>query len=437
MSRNGEINAVIGLQFGDEGKGRTVDQWASTAHIVARGTGANNAGHAVQLPNGEEIDLHLIPSGVVHPVMNVIGGNTQVNPIDLFTDEIAKLEKAGIGISPDNLMLASQAHLIFPAHVEADKGREAKTDQKQGSTSKGVAFVNAEKALRTGVQAGRLIGMAWGDIVDMALEHRKNMATMFGLSKDKSHRTRALKEAKKFADYARMLVPFIGDTVAYLNEACDDGKRILLEGAQAIGLDVNFGEYPKSTSYATGPSAILDGVGLGGRSIDEKIGVIKLIPSRVGGGSVVTRIKDPTLEERLRGEPGAIDRESGKSTGRDRTLGYLDLAWLRRAVMLSHPDQLVLTKADKMREYGNKTLVCVGYNYVSPMGGKRQLDVAPTSYEDLIRCEPIYRSFRTWKDCGSKAAEAYYRFIEDELGVPVTMVGTGPGRNDFIRRHAD
>lgn len=435
MSRNGEINAVIGLQFGDEGKGRMIDYFAQNADIVARGTGGPNAGHAVQLNDGTEIDLHQVPSGVAYPsVINVMGGNMLVNPVSMFEDELTKLDQAGIKVGPGNLMVAAEAQLILPAHIEADEARENDSKKSQGSTKSGMAFAAMDKALREGVQAGQLVGMNYDQIVDMALARRDVLAGMFGLSRDKRHRAAAEAKAKQFAFNARQLCGYIEDAASFVSNEYNNGASILLEGAQGTGLGVNFGKYPNTASYPTGVSAIADGVGLGGRPLNRVVGVAKLIPSKVGGGNFVTRFEDPSLEEKFRGKPGAIDAERGKTTGRPRELGYFDLPMLRRGVELDAPTEIALTKADKVRLFGSYTKICVCYEHKTPLGEDRWLAVAPTSDRELARCSPIYKNMLSWGDCGSKAAEAYYRFIEDELGVPVTMVGTGPGRNDFIRR---
>ncbi|MGH9856240.1 MAG: adenylosuccinate synthetase, partial [Acidobacteriota bacterium] len=298
------IDVVVGLQRGDEGKGRFVDLMAEKHDIVARFNGGNNAGHTVALPDGRELALHLIPSGVTHPhTMNIIGNGTLVNPVKLI-DEIADIESKDIKVSPKNLKISNGAHLILPHHISDDEIREAGKGG-QGSTKSGIAQVASYKALRTGARVEIIKYDPEGlkSLVQAGLVAQRQLRKEVGLGPlDEETVT------SKFMDCAKQLYPYITDTVFYLNMQLRKPKpaRVLAEGAQAFLLDIDHGMYPFTTSTSTTTAGVCSGLGAAPFYIDKVTGIAKAIQSHVGGGPFVTEITDKELLKKLHGDMSTI-----------------------------------------------------------------------------------------------------------------------------------
>src|SRR5664279_3452287 len=356
------IDVIIGLQRGDEGKGRFVDMLAADHDIVARFNGGNNAGHTVVLPDGRDLALHLVPSGIAHPgTMNVIGNGTLVNPVKLV-EEIENIQSKGIEVSKDNLMLGSAAHLILPHHIYADEIRELGSGS-QGSTKSGIAQVASQKAMRAGARV-ELINdnpQSLYDLVYESLVAQKPLRDEAGLDPiDES----AI--AKDYVENTKRISVYVADTVLYINQQlrADKPARVLAEGAQAFWLDIDHGMYPYTTSSSTASGGVCTGLGVPPAFVDQVTGIAKAIPSHVGGGPFVTEITDTKTLHRLHGDMTTIDAEKGTTTGRVRRLGHLDLPQIRRSQMVNGVDgkqDMALTKLDWIDRYGDEVKICVAY----------------------------------------------------------------------------
>lgn len=430
------VNVLVGEQRGDEGKGRFVDMMAEEHDIVARFNGGNNAGHTVVLPDGTELALHLVPSGIAHEgKMNLIGNGTLVNPVKLV-EEIADIESKGLEVSRKNLKLSSGAHLILPHHIYEDAIREAGVGG-QGSTKSGIAQVASVKAMRTGVRTEIIKNDPEGlfTLVWDALVEQRILREQAGLD--------AVDEkdiARQYVEKARHLGSYITDTVFYLNQQLrkDQPARVLAEGAQAFLLDIDHGMYPFVTSSSTTAGGAATGLGVAPRFIEQVTGVVKAIPSHVGGGPFVTEETDAATLERLHGDKTTIDAEVGTTTGRIRRLGHLDIPQIRRSQMVNGTDDTALSKLDWVPRYGEAVQVCVAYERKG-----KQLDIAPDAAYKLEQSQPVYETLPTWNEDiqGVRKfedlpanAQRYVQFIENHTQVPISMIGVGPRRDQVIVR---
>ena len=411
----GQAVFVVGLQHGDEGKGKIVDLLTKDVFAVVRGNGGSNAGHTIVLRNGQILALHQLPSGVTYPgKLNVIAHGVLVDPVRLVA-EIKDARLKGILIAPDSLAVSDMAHMVLPHHKVLDSAREAGKNA-QGSTQAGIAYAASEKSLREGIRMEAILRKTKEELAQIALQ-RLNGADG------------AKKLAEKFADAAVSLQPYIKDTPLVLNTVLDSGKDMLIEGAQAYGLDINHGKYPYTTSGGTTVPALIEGTGINPKRAGKVVGVAKATPSKVGGGSFVSKIEDGSIANSTRGKKGEIDGEYGATTGREREVGYLDLVLLKRAIQINGVDEIALTKFDCLKRHGVATKIVVAYD----LGGKKLL-VPPNSDFGLSRCKPIFKEFPTWQDDSSKEASAYLAYIENYLSTPVGIVGNGPGRDQVIIR---
>jgi adenylosuccinate synthase len=429
------IDVIVGLQRGDEGKGRFVDLEAREYDVIARGNGGANAGHTV-VPDGmEPIALHQIPSGIAHPdKLNVIGNGVYLDPLRL-QGEIQDAQEAGIEVSSDNLLISDIAHLVMPHHVALDQLRET-SDKEQGSTKSGIAYVACDKYLREGIRAESIDDPKM--LFDLAYEGlcRVRMPKWNPWKKVGSN-TKVRQEARDWVASAQRLSPHITDTVGVVNDRLKAGNRVLAEGAQAHWLDINHGMYPAVTSSSTTVSGLLDGLGVSAKNLGKVTGVAKIIKSHVGGGPFVTQVHDEQLANRLRGPEGMTDSEYGATTNRPRRVGYPDIVELQNAVAINGVDELVLSKIDRAPRFGSYVLVATSYLH---NGQARR--TAPSSAKALEECEPFYRRLKTWEiedgvrkydDLPAEATE-FVELFEDKLGLPVTKLGVGPKRNQVIIR---
>jgi adenylosuccinate synthase len=426
------VDIVLGLQRGDEGKGRIVDLIAGQYDIVARFNGGPNAGHTVVNGNAGPLKLHQLPSGVARPdVLNVVGNGALLDPIRLL-DEIIEVQGAGVQISPANLVLSDLAHLILPHHISLDEIREAGAGR-QGTTKRGIAFAARDKYERIGARAELITydTALLHTLVRQGLKDVNEARRAAGLEPHEPER-----EAREWVAGAIKLGPYISDTIALVQASLKKGKTVLAEGAQAFGLDIEFGMYPYVTSSHTTSGGAVNGLGIDPHGIDRVIGVVKVIKSHVGGGPFVTEIKDNDLASHIRGERGKIDSEYGATSGRERQIGYLDLPELRRAVVVNGVTEIALTKFDVLRRFGEQMRVAVAYE----LSGST-LRHAPSSAAQLAACKPVYKDWPLWsEDITSvrktqdlpKQARALLNFLADELHVPITMVGVGPERDQII-----
>ena len=431
----GQAVFVVGLQHGDEGKGKIVDLLAKDATAVARGNGGSNAGHTIVLQNGKVAALHQLPSGVAYDdKLNVIAHGVLLDPVRLI-EEMRDVKRKGIRLSPNNLAISDMAHLVLPKHKVLDAARESGQGA-QGSTKAGIAFAASDKSLREGIRVSAIRIMNRDQLFEIAYEGLRGTKTPMSLLpvKRRISQMQAAKLADDFADSAIKLKPYIKDTPGLLNEMLSEGKTVLIEGAQAFGLDINHGKYPYSTSTGTTVPALIDGTGINPKFAGRVVGVAKATPSKVGGGSFVSRITDEEVAASTRGNKGDVDGEFGATTGRQREVGYLYLVLLKRAGLINGVDEIALTTFDCLRRHGNTTKIVVAYE--RKLRGKKieKLLVPPSSDEELALCTPFFKEFNTWSDDNSPAAAKYLKFIEDYLGIPVSIVSNGPGRNQIILR---
>lgn len=430
------ITVVQGEQRGDEGKGRFVDMLAEEHDIVARFNGGNNAGHTVVLPDGRVLKLHLVPSGIAYShIVNVIGNGTLINPVKLI-EEIEHINDNGITISKDKFKISSAAHLILPSHISEDEIREA-GEGKQGSTKSGIAQVSASKYSRLGVRAEIIkndLNSLEGIIIDK-LKGQRTEREELGLV--------ALNEEQLAKDYivaAKLLAPYITDTTYYLNMQLnkEEPARILAEGAQAFLLDIDHGMYPFTTSSSTTVGSVSTGLGVPPMKINRVVGVSKVTQSHVGGGPFVTEILDKETLSNLHGDMTAIDAERGVTTNRTRRLGHLDLPSIRRSQMINGTTEMAITKLDWLPRYGKTIAVCVAYKRKGKV-----LKIAPDAAYKLEQSTPIYEEVPNWTEDIQgvrkfsnlpKNAQKYVEYIEQQTGVPITMIGVGPKRGQVIVR---
>lgn len=418
---------IIGAQWGDEGKGKFIDYLSGQADIVVRGQGGNNAGHTV-VANGKKYALHLIPSGILYPeTVNVIGNGVVFDP-EGFIKELDKLIEQGVDVS--NIKISNRAHVVFPYHKLLDKlAEEARGDMKIGTTQKGIGPCYMDKVERTGIRLCDLLNPeAFLALLTAQVEKKNQQLTaVYG------HEPMAVEPI--YSAYLAMterLKPYIDDTVSYVNDALEAGKKILLEGAQGTLLDIDLGTYPFVTSSHPTSGGFSIGVGIGPNRINEVLGITKAYTTRVGAGPFVTE-QDNAIGDRIRTQ----GNEFGTTTGRPRRCGWLDLVIVRYAARVNGLTAIALSLLDVLTGF-ESVEVCTGYE----LDGKVIKDF-PASLSDLARCKPIYKTFKGWDEpiteCESfedlpQAAREYVEFIEDYLQVPVAFISVGPKREQTIIR---
>ena len=419
--------AIIGSQWGDEGKGRIVDLLSSNVDMVVRFQGGNNAGHTVVKGN-DEFKLHLIPSGILYPdVTCVIGNGVVLNP-EVLIEELDSLESKGI--STGNLKISCNAHLVMPYHIVLDKAGEHRLGKsKIGTTHKGIGPVYADKALRSGIRTQ--------DLQDLKI-FRTKLEESLKLNNaiiEKIYGLKPLDPDEVFAEYVKYgkrIEKYIVDTTFLISEALDRNQKVLFEGAQGTMLDIDHGTYPYVTSSSTVAGGICIGAGVGPGRLDEIIGVVKAYTTRVGSGPF------PTEES---GKIGKYMREKGyeygTTTGRPRRCGWLDAVILKYSVMVNTIDSVAVTKLDVLTGL-KKIKICTGYKYE----GKIYNDM-PCHQTIMHKCQPIYEEFKCWNEDISrvrnfedlpKPAQNYIKNIERIIKVPVSMVSVGAERSKIILR---
>ena len=416
--------AVIGAQWGDEGKGKIVDLLTPHFSIVARYQGGHNAGHTVYV-RGTKFVLHLIPSGILHAgVTCVIGNGVVVDPEALF-QEIEALAGHGVEVG-DRLLISEKAHLILPYHRDLDLLHEARRgDRKIGTTSRGIGPAYEDKIGRRGIRVGDL-----ADPAGLAEEIRENVQARNRLVGDSVLDWQQVFERLQ-ADGLRMR-RWVGDVSRFLATEMARGRAVLFEGAQGTLLDIDHGTYPFVTSSNATAGGVCTGLGIGPRAVDGVLGVAKAYITRVGGGPLPTELAGP-LADRLR-EGG---QEYGASTGRPRRCGWYDAVAVRYAVRVNGLDGLALTKLDVLDGL-DEIRICTSYRC-----GGVVLTEFPSDVRQLAACEPIYESHPGWAQPtrGARSydelpalARAYVARLEEASLVPVTIISTGSDRDDTIFR---
>ena len=410
---------IVGLQWGDEGKGKIVDNLAQTNDFVCRFAGGHNAGHTIVV--GENVyALHLIPSGVLNPkAKNIVGNGVVLSPVD-FIKEMSQFDNLD-----GRLFISDKAHLLLPYHALIDQARERmKGDKAIGTTGKGIGPAYGDKIARVGHRVGELLNPS--KLVDKIMayfETNQKVFEVMGLSTPS--RDELLEELN---GYNKILAPFITDTTLLIWEALDSNQRILLEGAQGTMLDIDHGTYPYVTSSTTVSAGACSGLGINPKDIGRVTGIAKAYCTRVGNG--------PFPSEDL-GESGEILRknghEFGTTTGRPRRCGWFDAVAMKHAVRINGVDQVALMKLDVLDGF-KEIKVCVAYE----VDGKR-VEYVPYDLEDA---KPIYKSFKGWDktegirefDKLPSSAKDYIEALEEMIGTKMGIISTSPQREDTIIR---
>lgn len=420
-----KLDVVLGLQWGDEGKGKIVDVLASEYPVVARFQGGPNAGHSIHF-EGKKFVLHSVPSGVFRDgSINFIGSGVVLDPI-IFREECLAIEAMGVPVK-ERVVIADRAHLILPTHRIIDAASEAaKGKSKIGSTLKGIGPTYMDKTGRNGLRVGDILTP---DFKERFLKLKnKHIAYLkqYDFEYDASENEQAWLDAVEYMKQFEIV-----DGAYRVNDYLMGGKSILAEGAQGTLLDVDFGSYPFVTSSSTSCAGACTGLGVSPHSIGKVYGVFKAYCTRVGSGPFPTELFDETGEQlRQKGF------EFGATTGRPRRTGWLDLPALKYAVMIDGVDELIMMKADVLDGF-DTIKVAVSYE----VGGK-QTDEIP--YDVYAEVKPVYREFKGWKcdltkvkieDQMPSEFKEYVKFIEDYLKVPVRIISLGPDRDQTIVRN--
>lgn len=421
-----KVDVLLGLQWGDEGKGKIVDVLTPNYNIIARFQGGPNAGHTL-LFNGKKHVLHTIPSGVFRDsATNVIGNGVVIDPITL-KKELLGLEAAGV--HPEKVLrISRKAHLILPTHRMLDAASElAKGKAKIGSTLKGIGPTYMDKTGRNGLRVGDIESESFSNTYNALKE--KHLTLLSHYNFDVSNLNEQEKEWFDAIEFIQK-IPFI-DSEHFLGNAIKNEQKILAEGAQGSLLDIDFGSYPFVTSSSTICAGACTGLGVAPNRIGEVYGIFKAYCTRVGSGPFPTELFDETGKELA-----VKGNEFGSTTGRQRRCGWLDLPALKYAIMLNGVTQLIMMKADVMSGF-DEVQICTHYRYRG-----ETIDFYP--YDTVNETiEPVYRSFKGWElnEANSKQEKLlpesimeYIRFIEQETGVPIRIISLGPDREQTIIR---
>jgi adenylosuccinate synthase len=424
----GQNTAVVGAQWGDEGKGKIVDLLCERFDVVARFQGGHNAGHTVRFAD-QHFTLKLIPSGIFHRDKLCLLGNGMVIDPEALLSEIEGLRKLGVELE-ENLKISDSAHCILPYHKALDLAREeAAGSAKIGTTGRGIGPAYETKVSRYGIRIADLLDPeVLREKIDFACAEKNPVLESVyhkqGFDPEDLYR--------QYLAFGETLRPRITNGPVLINEKIREGKRVMFEGAQATMLDIDHGTYPYVTSSNCTVGGVCTGLGVAPKHIHEVIGVVKAYTTRVGGGSFPTELDDAHSEHlRKRGN------EYGTVTGRPRRTGWLDLPVLRTAAMMNGLDSIALTKLDVLDEF-EEILVCTSYN----VRGTRW-DTFPAFAVAHHDYQPEYRTFKGWKqsiagitnyDELPQEAKDYIRFIEDETETKISIISTGPRREETILR---
>jgi adenylosuccinate synthase len=418
--------AVIGAQWGDEGKGKIVDWLSARADVVVRCQGGHNAGHTLVI-DGVTYKLSLLPSGVVRPgKLSVIGNGVVVDPW-AFADEVERVRALGVTISPESLLVAENSALILPLHRELDEAREsANSTQRIGTTKRGIGPAYEDKVGRRALRVIDLHDFAsLPEKIERLLAHHNALRRGMGAEEIEAA---ALLETLR--EIAPKILPYAGCAWRRLDEARREGRRLLFEGAQAVLLDIDHGTYPFVTSSNTVAGQAAAGAGISPRDIGYVLGIVKAYTTRVGEGPFPTELTD-TVGDKF----GTRGAEFGTVTGRKRRCGWFDSVLVRQTVITGGIDGIALTKLDVLDGFAEIRL-CVGYR----LDG-REIDCLPADPNEQARCEPVYESVegwnesthgaRSWVDLPAQAVK-YVRRVEELIGAPVALLSTSPEREDTI-----
>ncbi len=407
------VDVLVGLQWGDEGKGKIVDVLAPRYDIVARFQGGPNAGHTLEF-NGHKHVLHQIPSGIFREdVLNVIGNGVVLDPV-VLRQELDKLAAIGVD-GTRNLIISKRAQLILPSHKLVDKASEERLgEDKIGSTLKGIGPTYQDKTGRVGLRVGDILLPDFDHRYRETVDRHRSIIAFHGATIDEEQLTQL--ESAFFIAIEQLRQLRLADTEFLLNDAITDGKRILAEGAQGSLLDVDFGTYPFVTSSTTLAAGACTGLGIPPRRIGEVIGVFKAYCTRVGSGPFPTELHDAT-GERLRQQ----GREFGSTTGRPRRCGWLDLPLLKYAAMLNGVTELCMMKADVLDDFA-EVPICTAH----PLDSS-----APLTYQTLPGWQQITREAHSYSNL-PEPLRHYVEFIQTATHLPISIVSVGPDRSSTL-----
>lgn len=418
------VDVILGLQWGDEGKGKIVDYLASQYDLVCRFQGGPNAGHTIIIGSDKYV-LHTVPSGIFREhIDNLIGNGVVIDPITLVK-ELASLDSGGISYR-DRLFIARKAHLILPTHRYLDAASEsAKGSEKIGSTLKGIGPTYMDKTGRNGLRIGDIEMSDFRERYDRLKAKHNNLLSLypaidFDLEAEEEKWFEAIAELKK--------LNFV-DGEYFINEAIQQGKKVLAEGAQGSMLDIDFGTYPYVTSSNTVTAGVCVGLGIAPTQIGEVIGIAKAYCTRVGSGPFPTELFDKDGEEMAR-----VGHEFGATTGRPRRCGWIDIPQLKYTIMINGVTQVVITKLDVLNDFET---VRVGVSYKI---GERETNMVPF---DMMaeEIEPVYRDYAGWERPIDHAknrielpqqARRFITQLEQHIDVPITMISVGPERDELL-----
>jgi adenylosuccinate synthase len=417
--------AVVGTQWGDEGKGKVIDLLSDEMQMVVRFQGGNNAGHTI-VCDGRTLKLHLIPSGILYPhIVPVIGNGVIINP-GVLIEEMNNLRD--MDIDAERLRISYNAHIILPYHEALDGlAEEDRGARSLGTTRRGIGPAYADKSARTGIRMQDMLDLeAFGEKVRLAAEERNRIITRVY----EADPLDAGEIAEEYKGYAERLRPCLADTQLLVKKALREGQYVLFEGAQGLMLDIDHGTYPFVTSSNTVAGAACTGAGVGPKDIDEVVGVTKAYVTRVGHGPFLTEQDNEignTMQE--------VGGEFGTTTGRRRRCGWFDLVILGYAVRLDTLTSLAITKLDVLSEF-DTLKVCVAYRI-----GGRTVEDFPQVCSEFAACEPVYEELPGWKQDISGVrrledlpvqARDYLDFISSRAGVPIKLISVGPERQQTI-----
>ena len=420
--------AIVGMQWGDEGKGKIVDFLTRQADLVVRHQGGNNAGHTLVV-EGKQTILHLIPSGILHEsTVCIIGNGTVIDP-GVLIKELDIVEEA-MGSLEGRLKISPCAHVILPYHKQLDGAQEKfRGNRKIGTTGRGIGPSYADKADRIGIRMGDLVDeAAFADALRGTLEYKNAVLTKL-FEDDPIDYDAVYTEYKGYADRLR---PYIADGVPLVHEAIAADKCIVYEGAQGTMLDLDHGTYPYVTSSTAIAGGVCAGAGVGPNAVQHIIGIVKAYTTRVGEGPFPTELTCET-GEKLRKQ----GHEFGATTGRPRRCGWLDAVQLKRAVQLNGTTHIALTKADVLSDF-EELKICTGYKINGDMTSE-----FPWNATALDSVEPVYETMPGWNSdlttCRAwdelpEAAVNYFNRIEELLGAPIAILSVGPGREETINK---
>ena len=417
------LDVLLGLQWGDEGKGKIVDVLTPKYNVIARFQGGPNAGHSLEFNNIKHV-LHTIPSGIFHSdKINIIGNGVVIDPV-IFKKEIEELRPYGVNFS--NLLISKKAHLILPTHRLLDKASEiSKGDSKIGSTLKGIGPTYSDKVGRNGLRVGDIFTPDFRERYDTLVSRHREIFEMYHFQEDFSEMEKSWFESVELLKTFKII-----NSEYEINRYLSGNQSILAEGAQGTLLDIDFGSYPFVTSSSTICAGACTGLGVPPSRIGKVFGIVKAYCTRVGSGPFPTELNDATGE--LLRKTGA---EFGATTGRPRRCGWLDLPALKFSIMINGVSSMIMTKPDVLSVF-DEIKVCVAYK----VDGEETTEIP---YNVKAKVEPVYKTFKGWKqDIGKirkfedlpDELKTYIAFIEKETGVSFGIISVGPDRSETIVR---